>query len=115
MKTLAVNGKEHTLLDKNDKCPICGTDRKKMRFIWNMFHGEATSDCCGAIYQIKDYYIENPTDEERELLEALRGDFIEFAIKEDWVEPLKQAILKTGIQDITNDTVMDEARSIRGE
>lgn len=112
MKKLTVNGKEHILLSSEDECPICASKCNEMVFSWNMFHGQATSSCCGAVFQLKDYYIENPTDEEKELLEALRGDFIEFSIKNEWVGPLKKAIQNTGIIDINNDDVIEEAKTI---
>ena len=112
MKKLMVEGTERILLDANDVCPICETKRENMRFSWNMFHGEATSSCCGAVFQIKDYHIDNPNDEQKELLEGLRGDYIEFNIKREWVEPLKQAIEKVGITDINNGEVMEEAKAI---
>lgn len=112
MKTIMVKGKEHILLDSDDKCPLCRASRNQMVFSWNTFHGEATSSCCGAVFQLKDYYIENPTDEEKELLEALRGDFIEFTIKSEWIEPLKQAMKNVGITDINNNDVYEEAKAI---
>lgn len=106
MVVLTVKGKERLLLDKNDKCPICDTPRNKMVFLWRMFHGEAESSCCGAIYQIKDYYIEKPTDEEKKLLEMLAGDYIEFSIAPDWIEPLRLALKETRCRNINNDGVI---------
>jgi hypothetical protein len=82
MKKLIVNGNERLLLDaENDNCPICNTPLNQVYFTWGVFHGEARSSCCKALFQIKDYCIKNPTDEEKELLAALAGDHIEFAIK----------------------------------
>ncbi len=112
MIELIVKDKKHLLLDKQDKCPICDTPRNKMCFSWRIFHGEADSSCCGAIYQIKDFYIENPTDEEKKLLEMLAGDFIELSIKLDWVEPLKQALKETGKRNINDEGVIELAQSL---
>ena len=112
MIELIVKDKKHLLLDKQDKCPICDTPRESMRFSWRLFHGEATSSCCGAIYQIKDFHIENPTDEEKKHLEMLAGDFIEFKIKPEWIEPLKQALQKLGKRNINDEGVIELAESM---
>ena len=79
--------------------------------MWNMFHGEATSSCCGAVYQLKDYHIENPNEGEQKLLDLLSGEYIEFNIKNEWVEPLRKAIKETGKTDINDDEVMSLAQS----
>jgi hypothetical protein len=96
MKRITIFGEEYFLLDQNDVCPICGAARKQMRFQWRMFHGEVNSSCCGAIYQVKGFYIENPTKEEQKLLEALRNGFIWLKIPSQWIDPLKQAVEQTG-------------------
>jgi len=115
MIELIVNDEKCLLLDKQDKCPICDTPRESMCFSWRIFHGEATSSCCGAIYQIKDFYLENPTDEEKKRLEMLAGDFIEFRIKLDWIEPLKQALQKLGKRNINDEGVIELAQVILEE
>lgn len=102
---MTVNGRTVTLLDKDDHCPICDASRDKMVFSWNMFHGEANSSCCGATYQIKDYFIDNPTEEEKEYLKLLAGDYIEFVIKDSWIEPLKEAMKELSESMITNEVV----------
>src|SRR3990167_6060598 len=112
MIELMVNGKKHLLLDKQDKCLICDTPRDKMCFSWRMFHGAAESSCCGAIYQLKDYYIDNPTDEEKKFLEMLAGDYIEFSIKFDLIEPLKQALKESGKRDINDEGVIELAQQL---
>lgn len=113
MIELTVKGKKHLLLDKQDKCPICDAPRDTMRFYDSEnFHGEAESSCCGAIYQLKDYYIENPTDEEKKLLELLADDYIEFSISPDWIEPLKQALRETGAYNINGYGVVDVANRL---
>ncbi len=104
---------KRVFLSDDDNCPICGTPVKDMVFTWNMAHGEATSSCCGAVYQIKDYYIEKPTKQEKECLKLLREGYIEFLIREDWVEPLKKAINSIGIKNIHNDIIINIARSIK--
>ena len=113
MVELIVNNRKHILLDKQDVCPICGTPRNNMRFSWRIFHGEANSSCCGAIYQIKDYYIENPTDEEKKLLTMLAGEYIEFNIQPDYIEPLKQALNATGKHSIVDEDVVKLALHIK--
>ncbi len=104
---------KRVFLDVNDSCPICNMPVRDMHFRWNIADGEATSDCCGAIYQIKDYYIEKPTKQEKKCLELLRNGYIEFKIKEDWIEPLKEAIRETGIKDINNRKVFNFAKDIK--
>lgn len=112
MKKIMIKGENRTLIDLNDKCPICGTARKDMSFTFTMFTNEATSNCCNALFQIGEYHIDNPTEEEKQLLADLRGDFIEFKIKEEWIEPLKQSISEIGIADLDNDDVVEKAKEI---
>ena len=111
MMKLMVKGHEHILLDKTDVCPICGKPRNQMCFSWLVFHGSAESSCCGAVYQIKDFHIDNPDEDEKKLLELLAGDYIEFSIDSEWIEPLKQAISELGIKDINNEEVYELAKS----
>lgn len=116
MVELMVNGYKHILLSKRDNCLICDTPYDKMRFRWRAFHGEAASSCCGAVYQLKDFYIENPTDEQKQLLQLLAsGDYIEFAIGDTWIQPLREAIEKIGIKDINNDDVHQLALTLHSE
>jgi len=106
---LTVKGKRHLLLGPDDKCPICDRPTNDIYGEWNFFHGEITSYCCGAVYQTKDYYIEKPTVEEKELLKMLAGEYIEFNIKQEWVEPLKKAMKELGETNISENGVQDLA------
>lgn len=108
MRILHVNNNKRLLLGAADACPICDTPRTEMIFTWNLRHGEATSNCCGAIYQIKDYYIDDPSEEQQELLKCLKGEFIEFCIKEEWISPIRQSLKETGKKTI-DDEVLEKA------
>jgi transcription elongation factor Elf1 len=97
------NKTNHIILEENDKCYVCGCDRSSMCFSWNMFHGQATSSCCGASYQLKDYYIENPTDTEKEYLDLLKkSGNIDLSIDEKYLDAVKK-IYDTGEYDNIND------------
>lgn len=106
---MIVNGKKHILLSKDDKCPICQTAVKDMAFSWGMFHGEADSSCCGATYQIKDFHIESPSDEQQQYLEYLKNGYIDFKIKHEWVEPLQIALKEVGATNIKREDVLEAA------
>ena len=99
-----------------DKCPICETPLKNVYFTWRILHGEAMSSCCGAVYQIKSYWVDkNKYPEEYEFAKSLDNpEKILFKINEEWIEPLKQAIKKTGIKNIHYPDVFELAKEIRG-
>ena len=103
-----------TLNVKTDKCPICGENLSHVAFSWRMFHGEATSTCCGAIYQIKSWYVD-PKTNKRDIIDFSNslddGVSIYIKIDERLFIPLKNAIDKTGIKDIHNDKVYDLIQS----
>jgi len=103
---LMVDGNKHVLLNKDDKCPICETGRNDMYFSWNLAHGEATSSCCGSIYQIKSYYEENASEEKKKLLKMLDDGYIDFAIREEWIEPIKKAMKEKNASNINDDGVL---------
>ena len=107
---ITVKGKERWLIGKDDKCPICDTPREKIYGTWNIFHAEITSYCCGATYQTTDYHIENPTPEEENLLKMLAGEYIEFNLKQEWIEPLKIAMKELNASNINDDGVIDLAK-----
>jgi len=92
MEIIIVNGCEKLIVHKDEECPICGSLLKDVAFTWRMFHGEAYSSCCQAIYQIKDFYIENPTKEQKNFLAMLAGDYYQLKIYSHWIEPLKKAM-----------------------
>ena len=108
---IIVNGKEKILLDKNEPCTICNSSRDKMFFSWNMFHGEATSSCCGAIYQLKDYYIDKPTEEQVDYLKLLARDYIELSIKQEYIEPLQRAMKELSAKNINEEGVIKLAEN----
>jgi len=100
------DGNKHVLLGKDDTCPICEASRNEMGFSWNIAHGEATSSCCGSIYQLKGYYAKDASDEKKELLKMLDGEYIECTIKEEWIEPIKKAMKEKNASNINDDGVL---------
>jgi len=94
---LLVNGEKHILIKNNEPCALCGG---RIYCSWNLFHGEATSHCCGAVYQIKDYHIGNPTEEQQILLDMLKGEYIELRITEEYINAIKKVFAEEGIQNI---------------
>ncbi len=118
MERIRVNGEDRLILNHiKDKCPICGTPLKEAEFMWRLFHGEAKSSCCGAIYQLKSYWVDkNKHPEEYEFSESLDNPAkIWFKIDEEWINPLKQAMKETGIKNIHNDEVFDLAQKIKAK
>lgn len=109
MINIPVGDRTHNLLKKNEDCPLCGKNLEDVAFTWGISHGNASSSCCNANFQIKSYHIENPTTEEKKLLEMLDGDFIELNVKSDWIIPLQKAFKKTGIKDCKNAGVIKTA------
>ncbi len=105
MKFMA-DGKKHLLLGKDDKCPICNAGRDKMFFTWNLAHGEATSSCCDSVFQIKGYYVKDASYEKKALLEMLDAEYIEFIIREEWIEPIKKAMKEKNASSINDDGVL---------
>ncbi len=103
-----------TLNIKTDKCPICGDNLSNAGFSWCMFHGEASSSCCGAIYQIKSWYVD-PEENEQDIIDFSKslndGVTIYIKIDERLFIPLKKAMDKTGIKDINDDKVYDLIQS----
>ena len=96
----------------DDVCPICGTKIKDIMFKYSMFHGRARASCCGATYQLSDYYIKNPDEKKRQELELLRNGYIRLEIDSKWIYPLKKAIEITKIKDIDNPNVYKIAKEI---
>lgn len=112
--TLSTGITRMALDSKVDVCPICKTPLTNVAYRWNIFHGEATGDCCGAIFQIKDYYVDPETtpQDEIDFVDSLgKNGRIEFCIKDMCIKPLAKAIKETGIKNINNETVMALAES----
>ena len=98
--------KEFQMIHKNEKCPICG--KELGYFTWNMFHGEVTSHCCGAVLQIKDWYVEDNVPEKfKNFVKSVGQDDVGyiFNIGEEWFPHLQHAIEETKIYNIQNDKV----------
>lgn len=115
MKRVIINNHEKLMINFNDTCPLCQLPLKNATFSWNLFHGEANSSCCGATYQMKDYHIEKPNAEEKQLLEMLSGKWIQFKIKEEWIIPLRTAMHELQIHNINNEEVIKKAEEIFGD
>ena len=113
MEILEFDGREVILLDKTkDNCPICDTPLKDVRWTWNVFHGSAYSSCCHTDYQLKDYYIDNPNEEQQQHMDRLKEtNTIEISVYEKYFEPIKKAMKDIG-SDVVNDDVID--RMARG-
>lgn len=105
-------GGERLFLEKDDSCFICG---KSFMFSWNIFHGEATSHCCGAVYQLKDFHYDNPSEEQKEHSEILAGDCIELKIDKKHRDIVKKLYTELKPKSINDDdfynAVMKEANS----
>lgn len=110
MEKLEFNGVETILLDKTkDNCPICDTPLRDVRWTWNIFHGSARASCCGVDYQLKDYYIDNPNEEQQQHMDRLREpNTIQISVYEKYFETLKKAMKDTG-SDTVNDDVIKRA------
>ena len=113
MKELQIGKQTYKFLSKKDPCPICKTPRDEIYFSWNMFHGEATSSCCNSVYQLKDYFVEELSDETREMFSLFEEGYIQLTIPVDWIKPLQKAMKEVGLQDVNNDEVYELAKSIR--
>ncbi len=106
--------KEFNMILKDEPCPICG--KPLGYFTWNMFHGEVTSHCCGAILQIKDFYVDEDYSEEyRNFVASIGKDEVgyRFEIAEEWIPYLKRAIVETEIYDIHNKKVFELANQYK--
>jgi hypothetical protein len=110
MITLINGEQKYRLLSKDDNCEICDAPRSKMVFSWNTMHGEATSECCGATYQVKNFYIKDPNEVQKQMLDLLRGDHIMGCVKLEWIEPIREAMKELGADKI-NDKVVELAHS----
>jgi len=90
---------------KKDKCPICGTALKDVGFTWNIMHGEATASCCGAIYQIKSWWVDEEKEPElHKFAESLDSpDRIYLKIKDYWIKPLQKAMSELNTKRLNND------------
>ena len=77
-----------------DNCPICNTPLKEVGFSWNIMHGEASSSCCGATYQIKSWYVD-PEKNNQDIIDFSNSldnpDIILFKILNEWIEPIQKA------------------------
>jgi len=109
------DGIERTILNISDNCPICGTPLKEVSFRWRMFHGEAESSCCHAIYQIKSWYVD-PDKYAQDIVEFSNSldnpDIIYFKIPDEWIKPLKETLKKTGKRYISDDEVYELAEKL---
>jgi len=107
MEQIQVDGDERVLLNRQtDSCPICDTQLKNVLFTWNIPHGEAKASCCGADYQLQDYYVEDPSEEREILLQKLREpDTILIQVQGDWFKPLRKAMKELGVRRLTKDVV----------
>lgn len=106
--------KEYNMILKDELCPICGNPLE--HFTWNMFHGEVTSHCCGAVLQIKDFYIDEDYSEEyRDFVKNIGKDEVGymFNIPEEWFPHLRKAMDETGIKNIQNDEVYKLAKQYK--
>lgn len=108
------DGRERIVLDtKKDNCPICDTPLKNVAYRWQMFHGEAEADCCGAIFQIKSWYVD-PKKYAQDIVDFSNSlnepNKVYLKIGNDWIEPIKAAIKELGISNIHQDEVYDIAK-----
>lgn len=70
-----------------------------------MFDNEAKADCCGAHYQLTDYYISNPTKSESKLLKLLAsGKYAMLSCDEKLIPAIKRLMKETKSKDIENIT-----------
>ncbi len=102
---------------KKDSCPICKTPfNNGTYFSWRMFHGEASSSCCGAIYQMKGWYAD-PKKNKQDIIDFSDSldnkNLIWLKIGEDWIKPLQKAISKINIQNIHNENVYEMAKKLK--
>ena len=98
-----------------DSCPICETPLTEVGFSWRLIHGEAESSCCGAIYQIKDWYVD-PSKYGKDIIAFSRSladlNLVQLKIAQEWIEPLREAIKQTGIQNVWDEKVETYAEGI---
>lgn len=84
---------------EKDKCPICETDMKDVHFRWQIFHGEGESSCCHTLYQLKSWYVD-PDKNKQDIIDFSNSlnkpDRIYMKIDNEWIEPIKEALNKTG-------------------
>lgn len=115
---IAIDGKIKLLLKSTDLCPICDWPLKDHVHTWQMAHGETETDC-GAVWQIKDFYVETPPPDQ-ELLLILLGDgsggshYYEFRIKLAWIKPLRIAMERLKVARITIAVIRETEIIIKG-
>jgi len=97
---------------KKDNCLLCGEKLSGVGFTWNLFHGEASSSCCGADYQLKSWWVDKEKYPEiYEFSESLDNpDRIFFKIAEKWLEPLRKAMSELGLKNIRDTGVIELAK-----
>lgn len=123
MRTIEVktkNGTDHYLIlnPKKDKCPICDTKLTSVSFEWQMFHGSAKANCCGAPYQLKSYHadVNKVGQEMMDYIDSLNSpERIELSLDIDMIEPIRQACKELDVIYIQTQAVADRARQILGE
>lgn len=112
-KTISIS-----LVDKNlDNCPVCAQPLKDTWGSWNMMHGEMKISCCGAPYQVKDYYVDDTkqaayADYFRELN---KPGIMSLSVDTEYIEPLKQAMKELGVRNVNDDSVYRRAIEIKAD
>lgn len=93
---------------EEDNCPLCDTPLKNVGFTWAIFHGEAKSSCCGNIFQLKSYSV----DEEKQGKEAVdfaesldKPERIQCKIDGEYLTAYKKAFEELGVKQVSNEDV----------
>ena len=106
VKCTTKNGeREFILVDrKTDNCPVCGEPLSSVFFTWNTFHGEASSSCCNAPYQVKDYCIdEDQPQSYKDFVCSLGKPLIWCKVDSKYIKALHQAFSEGLPKDCYND------------
>jgi|SRR3990167_1497272 len=105
------DGSEHENLivnPKEDNCPLCDKPLKDVGFSWQIFHGEAKASCCGNIFQIKSYYVDEEKygKEAKDFAESLdKPERIQSKIDGKYLEAYKKAFEELGIKEVSNPAI----------
>lgn len=93
---------------EEDNCPLCDKPLKDVGFSWQIFHGEAKASCCGNIFQLKSYYVDEEKygKEAKDFAESLdKPDRIQCKIDGKYLEAYKKAFEELGIAEVSNKEV----------
>ena len=110
------DGSEHEKLIVNpqeDNCPLCDTPLKEVGFSWQIFHGEAKSSCCGNIFQIKSYHVDEEKygKEAKDFAESLdKPERIQSKIYGEYLVAYKKAFEELNIRQVSDKQVQERVK-----